>query len=95
MPILLYCLVLRCDSVDSMYQHTVYKFTGELMIKIFSSRRFISERGSSRLLDHVEQIDKLHKIPPPTGSIAKPERTNDIMPLPAVPKLRYLHTQHN
>ncbi|KAM9469252.1 telomerase protein component 1-like isoform 2-T2 [Clarias gariepinus] len=51
--------------------------------------RFISERGSSRLLDHVDQIDKLHKIPPPTGSPAKPERTSDIIPLPAVPKLRW------
>ncbi|XP_034166297.2 telomerase protein component 1 isoform X2 [Pangasianodon hypophthalmus] len=51
--------------------------------------RFISERGSSRLLDHVEQIDKLHKIPPPTGSTAKPERTGDVVPLPAVPKLRW------
>ncbi|KAF5895478.1 telomerase protein component 1-like, partial [Clarias magur] len=51
--------------------------------------RFISERGSSRLLDHVEQIDKLHKIPPPTGSAAKPERTSDVMALPAVPKLRW------
>ncbi|XP_053502261.1 telomerase protein component 1 isoform X2 [Ictalurus furcatus] len=61
---------------------TLYGFSEQIV-------RFISERGSSRLLDHVEQIDKLHKIPPPTGSIAKPERTNDIMPLPAVPKLRW------
>ncbi|KAI5099211.1 telomerase protein component 1, partial [Silurus meridionalis] len=51
--------------------------------------RFISEFGSSRLLDHVEQMDKLHKIPPPTGSTAKQEKTADIMPLPAVPKLRW------
>ncbi|KAM9469250.1 telomerase protein component 1-like isoform 2-T2 [Clarias gariepinus] len=51
--------------------------------------RFISERGSSRFLDHVEQIDKLYKIPPPTRSASKPERSSDIIPLPAVPKLRW------
>ncbi|KAF5895483.1 telomerase protein component 1-like, partial [Clarias magur] len=51
--------------------------------------RFISERGSSRFLDHVEQIDKLYKIPPPAGSAAKPDRSSDVIPLPAVPKLRW------
>uniref|UniRef100_A0AAR2L1V2 TROVE domain-containing protein n=1 Tax=Pygocentrus nattereri TaxID=42514 RepID=A0AAR2L1V2_PYGNA len=51
--------------------------------------RFISERGSSRLLDHLEQIDKLHNIPPPAGGAAKPKRAADIVPLPAAPKLRW------
>ncbi|XP_062873352.1 telomerase protein component 1-like [Trichomycterus rosablanca] len=51
--------------------------------------RFISERGSSRFLDHVEGMDKLHNIPPPAGAPAKPERTADVLPLPAVPKLRW------
>lgn len=29
--------------------------------------RFIAEHGASRLLDHVGQLDKLFKIPPPLG----------------------------
>ncbi|KAL7832341.1 hypothetical protein AOLI_G00298890 [Acnodon oligacanthus] len=51
--------------------------------------RFISERGSSRLLDHLERIDKLHNVPPPAGGAAKPKRAADIVPLPAAPKLRW------
>ncbi|KAL7879378.1 hypothetical protein SRHO_G00016320 [Serrasalmus rhombeus] len=51
--------------------------------------KFVSERGSSRLLDHVENMDKLYEIPPPPGFRDKPERTIDVVPLPAVPKLRW------
>ncbi|XP_076831908.1 telomerase protein component 1-like [Brachyhypopomus gauderio] len=51
--------------------------------------RFISERGSSRLLDHVERIDKLHNIPLPQGGAAKPKQATNILPLPATPKLRW------
>lgn len=29
--------------------------------------RFIAERGASRLLEHVGQMDKIFKIPPPPG----------------------------
>ncbi|MCJ8740420.1 hypothetical protein PDJAM_G00058670 [Pangasius djambal] len=68
------------DVADNPKTVTLYGFSEQIL-------RFISERGSSRLLDHVEQIDKLHKIPPPAGSPAKPERTGEVMPLPAVPKL--------
>ncbi|XP_049322801.1 telomerase protein component 1 [Astyanax mexicanus] len=51
--------------------------------------RFVSERGSSRFLDHVESIDKLRNIPPPAGGSTKPERAADITPLPVTPKLRW------
>lgn len=51
--------------------------------------RFVAERGSSRLLDHVEHIDKLHNIPPPAGNATKIEKTPDVVSLPAVPKLRW------
>ncbi|KAL7876702.1 hypothetical protein AOLI_G00116650 [Acnodon oligacanthus] len=51
--------------------------------------KFVSERGSSRLLDHVENMDKLYEIPPPPGFRDKPERTIDVVPLPATPKLRW------
>ncbi|XP_047676292.1 telomerase protein component 1 isoform X2 [Tachysurus fulvidraco] len=70
------------DSSDDPKNVTLYGFSEQIL-------RFITERGSSRLLDHVEQMDKLHKIPPPAGSTEKPERTCDVVPLPEVPKLRW------
>ncbi|XP_015251183.1 PREDICTED: telomerase protein component 1 [Cyprinodon variegatus] len=50
--------------------------------------RFITERGSSRLLDHVENLDKLYNIPPPDGAKEK-QISNNTMSLPAIPKLRW------
>ncbi len=49
--------------------------------------RFVAERGSSRLLDHVEHLDKLYNIPPPEGAKG-PQTTNNVVPIPASPKLR-------
>ncbi|XP_047446201.1 telomerase protein component 1 isoform X2 [Mugil cephalus] len=50
--------------------------------------RFVAERGSSRLLEHVENMDKLYSIPPPEG--AKGSRsTNNVVSIPASPKLRW------
>ncbi|XP_038859161.1 telomerase protein component 1 [Salvelinus namaycush] len=51
--------------------------------------RFVAERGSSRLLDHVEHIDKLHHIIPPQGGAKEAEREAAVTPLPATPKLRW------
>ncbi|XP_062386572.1 telomerase protein component 1-like [Sardina pilchardus] len=51
--------------------------------------KFISERGSSRLLDHVEHMDKLHGVPAPPQTKAEQERAADVLPLPATPKLRW------
>ncbi|XP_064201609.1 telomerase protein component 1 [Anguilla rostrata] len=51
--------------------------------------RFIGERGSSRLLDHVERIDKLHSIPPPEGAKDQNGRDTAVCSLPATPKLRW------
>ncbi|KAK6310921.1 hypothetical protein J4Q44_G00189760 [Coregonus suidteri] len=51
--------------------------------------RFVAERGSSRLLDHVEHIDKLHHILPPQGCAKEAELEAAITPLPATPKLRW------
>ncbi|XP_044076665.1 telomerase protein component 1 isoform X2 [Siniperca chuatsi] len=50
--------------------------------------RFVAERGSSRLLDHVEHLDKLHNIPPPEGAKG-PQTTNNVVPIPASPNLRW------
>uniref|UniRef100_A0A096MDF2 TROVE domain-containing protein n=1 Tax=Poecilia formosa TaxID=48698 RepID=A0A096MDF2_POEFO len=49
--------------------------------------RFVAERGSSRLLDHVEHLDKLYNIPPPDG--AKGPQTSNVVSVPAAPKLRW------
>lgn len=59
-----------------------------LSADLFLFCRLVSERGSSRLLDHVEQIDKLHDIPPPSGVRDTSERAVDVFPLPTTPKLR-------
>ncbi|KAM4557504.1 telomerase protein component 1-like [Fundulus diaphanus] len=50
--------------------------------------RFVAERGSSRLLDHVEHLDKLYSIPPPDGS-SKPQAADKVVSVPAAPKLRW------
>ncbi|XP_036453087.1 telomerase protein component 1-like [Colossoma macropomum] len=72
------------DSDDNHDPHVVYlsEFSKQIL-------KFVSERGSSRLLDHVENMDKLYEIPPPAGFRDKPERTTDVVPLPATPKLRW------
>ncbi|XP_056599066.1 telomerase protein component 1 isoform X2 [Triplophysa dalaica] len=51
--------------------------------------KFVTERGSSRLLQHVENMDKVHNIPPPQGHKTQPERSDDIVALPPTPKLRW------
>ncbi|KAL6489721.1 hypothetical protein MHYP_G00000660 [Metynnis hypsauchen] len=73
-----------CDSDDNHDPHIVYlsEFSKQIL-------KFVSERGSSRLLDHVENMDKLYEIPPPPGFRDKPERTIEVVPLPATPKLRW------
>ncbi|XP_042353328.1 telomerase protein component 1 isoform X2 [Plectropomus leopardus] len=48
--------------------------------------RFVAERGSSRLLDHVEHLDKLYNVPPLPKD---PQTTNNVVPIPASPKLRW------
>ncbi|XP_034743030.1 telomerase protein component 1 isoform X2 [Etheostoma cragini] len=50
--------------------------------------RFVAERGSSRLLDHVEHLDKLYNVPPPEGHKG-PQTTNSVVPIPASPNLRW------
>ncbi|XP_056913598.1 telomerase protein component 1 isoform X2 [Takifugu flavidus] len=50
--------------------------------------RFVAERGSSRLLDHVEHIDRLYNIPPPGGAKV-PETINTVVQIPVTPQLRW------
>ncbi|XP_039671900.1 telomerase protein component 1 isoform X3 [Perca fluviatilis] len=50
--------------------------------------RFVAERGSSRLLEHVEHLDKLYNVPPPEGA-KDPQTTNHVVPIPASPNLRW------
>ncbi|XP_056092464.1 telomerase protein component 1 [Rhinichthys klamathensis goyatoka] len=51
--------------------------------------KFVSERGSSRMLQHVEHMDRVYKIPPPQGRKTEPERAADVISLPATPKFRW------
>ncbi|KAM7400175.1 hypothetical protein PAMA_004735 [Pampus argenteus] len=50
--------------------------------------RFVAERGSSRLLDHVENLDKVYNIPPPEGAKG-PQPTNNVISIPSSPNLRW------
>ncbi|XP_029970143.1 telomerase protein component 1-like isoform X2 [Salarias fasciatus] len=50
--------------------------------------RFVSERGSSRLLEHVEHLDRLHNIKPAEGAKGAPT-TKDVAMIPPSPKLRW------
>nr|XP_020441783.1 telomerase protein component 1-like isoform X2 [Monopterus albus] len=50
--------------------------------------RFVAERGSSRLLDHVENLDKVYNIPPLQGAKGT-ETANNVIPIPVSPKLRW------
>ncbi|XP_068604898.1 telomerase protein component 1 [Brachionichthys hirsutus] len=50
--------------------------------------RFVAERGSSRLLDHVEHLDKLFNIPPPKGA-ESPQTPDSVDAIPPTPKLRW------
>ncbi|RXN33639.1 telomerase component 1 [Labeo rohita] len=51
--------------------------------------KFVSERGSSRMLQRVEHMDRLYNIPPPQGRKTEPERAAEVIPLPATPKFRW------
>uniref|UniRef100_A0A3Q2XZ07 TROVE domain-containing protein n=1 Tax=Hippocampus comes TaxID=109280 RepID=A0A3Q2XZ07_HIPCM len=51
--------------------------------------RFVAERGSSRLLDHVEHLDKVYNVPPPAEA-KDPDTTNSLVSIPASPKWRSL-----
>lgn len=66
-------------------------FTNEAYLPQYSTitlTRFVGERGSARLLNHVEHMDKLYSIPPPEGAKG-PQATSNVVSMPASPKLRY------
>ncbi|KTF83124.1 hypothetical protein cypCar_00047657, partial [Cyprinus carpio] len=52
--------------------------------------KIVSERGSSRMLQHVEHMDRVYNIPPPQGHKTEPDRAADVISLPATPKFSYL-----
>uniref|UniRef100_A0A8C1DJR2 TROVE domain-containing protein n=1 Tax=Cyprinus carpio carpio TaxID=630221 RepID=A0A8C1DJR2_CYPCA len=51
--------------------------------------KIVSERGSSRMLQHVEHMDRVYNIPPPQGHKTEPDRAADVISLPATPKFRW------
>lgn len=50
--------------------------------------RFVAERGSSRLLDHVEHLDKVYNVPPPEGA-KEPLTGSTMVSIPASPNMRW------
>ncbi|XP_034470516.1 telomerase protein component 1 isoform X3 [Hippoglossus hippoglossus] len=50
--------------------------------------RFVAERGSTRLMDHVDHLDKLYNVPPPEGA-KDPQSANSVVSIPVGPKLRW------
>ncbi|XP_041946088.1 telomerase protein component 1 [Alosa sapidissima] len=84
--VLMVSVLLTSDSGDDLSSDR-----NSLQVVGFSEQilKFISERGSSRLLDHVEHMDKLHGVPAPPQTKGEQERTVDVLPLPATPKLRW------
>ncbi|XP_059419370.1 telomerase protein component 1 isoform X2 [Carassius carassius] len=72
--------------------HLKYKLNSNTVeLRGFSEQilKFVSERGSSRMLQHVEHMDRIYNIPPPQGRKTEPERAADVISLPATPKFRW------
>ncbi|XP_026169954.1 telomerase protein component 1 [Mastacembelus armatus] len=83
-------LVVKIFLLDSSSDPEYTTDSNSVTLTGFSEQmlRFMAERGSSRLLDHVEHLDKLYNIPPPEGA-KDPETTNNVVTIPASPKLRW------
>ncbi|XP_034559515.1 telomerase protein component 1-like [Notolabrus celidotus] len=50
--------------------------------------RFVAERGSSRLMEHVEHLDKLYNVPSLEGAKG-PQTSTNLVSIPTSPKLRW------
>uniref|UniRef100_A0A672I8Q6 TROVE domain-containing protein n=1 Tax=Salarias fasciatus TaxID=181472 RepID=A0A672I8Q6_SALFA len=55
------------ESVVHIWEVEMF-FAGQKWIEFDCVTRFVSERGSSRLLEHVEHLDRLHNIKPAEGA---------------------------
>ncbi|RXM94080.1 Telomerase protein component 1 [Acipenser ruthenus] len=51
--------------------------------------KFVAERGSSRLLDHIHHIDELYHIPPQGGTTGRREEAAEICCVPPTPRNRW------
>ncbi|XP_041095472.1 telomerase protein component 1 isoform X2 [Polyodon spathula] len=51
--------------------------------------KFVAERGSSRLLDHIHHIDELYNIPPQGGTTGRREEAVEICCVPPTPRNRW------
>uniref|UniRef100_A0A671RMS4 Telomerase-associated protein 1 n=1 Tax=Sinocyclocheilus anshuiensis TaxID=1608454 RepID=A0A671RMS4_9TELE len=61
-----------------------------LIVAVISTvELFVSERGSSRMLQHVEHMDRVYNIPQPQGRKTEPERAADVISLPPTLKFRW------
>ncbi|KAM9789460.1 telomerase protein component 1 [Neosynchiropus ocellatus] len=74
---------------DKSYDNAPGDDPGSVQLVGFSEQmlRFVAERGSSRLLDHVEHMDKLHNIPPQQGATETAMVAN--VSIPVSPRVRW------
>ncbi|XP_061587905.1 telomerase protein component 1 isoform X2 [Cololabis saira] len=74
----------RCPDSESTPDRNFVTLSG------FSEQilRFVAARGSSRLLDHVEHLDRLYNILPPEGAKGL-QTSNYVVSVPTSPKLRW------
>ncbi|XP_061694607.1 telomerase protein component 1 isoform X2 [Syngnathoides biaculeatus] len=84
----------RCLFLEIAMSSTVYESKtcdpNHVFLRGFSEQmlRFVAERGSTRLLNHVEHLDKVYNVPAPEGA-KDPEMTNSLASIPITPKLRW------
>ncbi|XP_028283440.1 telomerase protein component 1 [Parambassis ranga] len=84
-------LAVEISLSECLYQHQdANSHRNSVKLSGFSEQMLsiVAERGSSRLLDRVEHLDKVYRIPPPEGSKG-PQNTHNVVSIPPSPKLRW------
>uniref|UniRef100_A0A8D0G6K1 NACHT domain-containing protein n=1 Tax=Sphenodon punctatus TaxID=8508 RepID=A0A8D0G6K1_SPHPU len=63
----------------------------EVILSGFSEQvlRFVSACGTSRLLEHVDRMDKIHGLPEPQGAAGRQEQETGPLPLLPAPRSRW------
>uniref|UniRef100_A0A8C2K428 TROVE domain-containing protein n=1 Tax=Cyprinus carpio TaxID=7962 RepID=A0A8C2K428_CYPCA len=69
------------ESTDNINENKLSASVSILRHLIVLLSEFVSERGSSRMLQHVEHMDRVYNIPPPQGHKTEPDRAADVISL--------------
>ncbi|XP_051943966.1 telomerase protein component 1 [Hippocampus zosterae] len=83
------CLYIQLAMSDSV-SHNKSSDRNQVFLQGFSEQilRFVAERGSSRLLDHVEHLDKVYNVPP-AAEAKDPDTNMSLVSIPSSPKSRW------